>query len=329
MPIMNRLLTGAFLAFVLTGCGSSTTNVADASCSGAKCDQLADADAPTADAEPASPCDGAGPGEFPQAWINGGVACGSEPSIQVHQFNDDTFILRQSLCTSFEAPFLYLLFGEDKVLLEDTGAGGVPVQQTVQAIIDQWLIDNRKLGVELVVVNSHAHSDHAAGNSSFLGQPNTTVVGFSVQELMSFFAIQNWPEDAAEIDLGNRVIDVLPIPGHEASHIALFDRRDGLLLTGDSLYPGRLIINDFPTYQTSIERLVSFTSTRDTCHVLGTHVEMTNAAGDELSPGSTFHPDEHPLQLGVEHLIELRDALLGMEQAPTREVHDEFVIVPL
>ena len=32
-----------------------------------------------------------------------GTDCG-EPEIQVHAFNDDTYILRQSLCTNFEGP---------------------------------------------------------------------------------------------------------------------------------------------------------------------------------------------------------------------------------
>src|SRR4051794_20637228 len=57
-------------------------------------------------------------GTFPE-W-NHGANCALEPAIQVHKYNDNTFILRQSLCTSFEGPFMYLLFGDGKVVLEDT-----------------------------------------------------------------------------------------------------------------------------------------------------------------------------------------------------------------
>ena len=51
---------------------------------------------------------------FPAHWADG-LACATEPEVAVWAYDDDTFILRQSLCTNFEGPFLYLLFGEDKV----------------------------------------------------------------------------------------------------------------------------------------------------------------------------------------------------------------------
>ena len=49
--------------------------------------------------------------------------CIEVPDWQIHQYNEDFYILRQSGCTHYEKPFLYLLFGKDKALLEDTGAG--------------------------------------------------------------------------------------------------------------------------------------------------------------------------------------------------------------
>ena len=56
------------------------------------------------------------PGSFPADWISGCSPCTGcpDPPIQVHQFNANTYILRQSKCTNFEAPFMYLLFGGDK-----------------------------------------------------------------------------------------------------------------------------------------------------------------------------------------------------------------------
>src|SRR5262245_55879585 len=92
--------------------------------------------------------------QFPRAWIRGGPDCPDEEAIQVHRYDQDTFILRQSLCTSFEAPFLYLLFGQDRVLLEDTGAGGIEIADAVLAIIDQVLGERGQDSIELLVVNS-------------------------------------------------------------------------------------------------------------------------------------------------------------------------------
>jgi glyoxylase-like metal-dependent hydrolase (beta-lactamase superfamily II) len=274
------------------------------------------------------PC-GPGAGSFPEMWIDGG-ACGLEPDIQVHQYDADTYILRQSLCTNFEGPFMYLLFGQDRVLMQDTGAtSSLPIAGTVSGIIDEWLERNGRASIELVVTHSHGHGDHYQGDGQFSGQPDTQVVGLGVSSVASFFGIDGWPEQIVAYDLGGgRVVDVIPIPGHQSAHVALYDRDTGLLLTGDSLYPGRLYISSFPQYMTSIQRLVDFTSDKPVCHVLGTHIEMTNTPGVDFPFGSTHHPDEHPLQLGREHLVELLDALVEMQDDPHVEEHDDFIIWP-
>jgi len=269
-------------------------------------------------------CDGV----FPRAFIDGS-ACGEEPLVQVHYYDADTVILRQSLCTSFEGPFLYMLFGEDQVLLEDTGDGGIPIDDVVYGIIDEWLAAQGRASIELLVVNSHAHGDHVQGNPLFQGQPDTTVVDPSVAGLSSYFGIDSWPTEIVQHDLGGRVIDVIPIPGHQTSHIAFFDHRTGMLLTGDTLYPGRLYIQDFSAYVASIERLVAHVSARDVCHVMGTHIEMTQTPGVDFPFQAPVHLDEHELPLGVEHLVELRDAVVAMGDTPQYEAHDDFIVFPL
>lgn len=269
---------------------------------------------------------------FDEPWIDGGSGgmgdCASEVDIQVQRVDANTWVLRQSMCTNFEGPFLYLLFGTEKALLEDTGAGGADVRGTVQGIVSQWLTENSRASIELVVVNSHAHSDHTAGNASFNGQPDTTLVGTSVSALSTFFGITGWPTQIVPYDLGGRVVDVIPIPGHQTSHIALYDHATGWLLTGDTLYPGRLYVSDFDAYVTSLERMVDFTADKDVCQVMGTHIEMTQTAGDDFAFGSTYHPNEHALPLARTHLVELAGAAAAMQGDPQVEVHDDFIISP-
>ena len=51
------------------------------------------------------------------------------------------FILRQSLCASFEGNFLYLLVGSDKALLIDTGAIADPKKMPLAKTILELLPD--------------------------------------------------------------------------------------------------------------------------------------------------------------------------------------------
>ena len=57
-------------------------------------------------------------------WNEGSKDCikNPQPPIQVHRYNAGTFILRENLCATYEAPFIYLLIGKTKALLIDTGA---------------------------------------------------------------------------------------------------------------------------------------------------------------------------------------------------------------
>jgi len=266
---------------------------------------------------------------FPPAWPNG-TSCGSEDPIFVWEYAEDTYILRQSLCTSFEGPFLYLLFGDDKVLLEDTGDGGIPLQATVQGIIDDWLVRHGKSSIELVVVHSHSHGDHVAGDPQFQGQPSTTVVGTNLGNVESFFGIGDWPDQEVTYDLGGRILDVIAIPGHQTTHLALYDRRHELLLSGDTLYPGRLYVQDFSAYAASVDRLATFVDAGNAVTwVLGGHIEMTTTPGQDFPFGEDVHPNEHVLQLSVDQLFELDAAAQAMVGSPSYEEHDDFIIYPL
>ena len=63
------------------------------------------------------------PGSMDVQWNEGSADCAKnpQPPLQQHQYNAQTFILRENLCTTFEAPFMYLLIGSSKALLIDTG----------------------------------------------------------------------------------------------------------------------------------------------------------------------------------------------------------------
>jgi hydroxyacylglutathione hydrolase len=126
------------------------------------------------------------------------------------------------------------------------------------------------------------------------------------------------------------VLDVLGIPGHQSAHIALYDRQTGLLLTGDSVYPGHLFITNWTEYRASIRRLAQFVAAHPIAHVLGAHVEMTSTPKVAYPYTTVFQPDEHVLQLTAANITELDAAVQAAGAAtPSQDiVLDDFIVEP-
>jgi glyoxylase-like metal-dependent hydrolase (beta-lactamase superfamily II) len=269
-------------------------------------------------------------------WFAGADNCqGQHDAFQTFQYDPNTVIMRQSLCLpdGFEAPFIYLLFGDDKVLMLDTGS--VPpatnqIRQLVDQEIQAYLTSTGKTSLQLVVAHTHGHGDHVSGDSAFKTRPNTTVVGLGPAKVQQFWGFSSMTGDPVQFDLGGRVLDVLPIPGHLTDHIAIYDRNTGVLLTGDSLYPGHLFVQSgqWDVYKASMQRLASFAADKTITYALGAHIEMTSTAKQDIPYGSPVHPlNEHVLEMFKGHLNELSQALQSQTQ-PTCDTHNDFIIQP-
>jgi hydroxyacylglutathione hydrolase len=272
-------------------------------------------------------------GVLPDRWQVSGPDCPPEtetsrPKFQIHQYNEDLFILRESGCSNYEKPFMYLIFGKDRVLMLDTGAGKTDVAQVVQGVIAEWLKRNGRDAISLVVAHTHAHGDHISGDVQLKALPNTTVVALTPADVQIFFGFKNWPEEITQYDLGSRVLDLIPIPGHQAASIAFYDRQTGILFTGDTLYPGRLYVADGAAFTKSIQRLVDFTKGKIVTHILGNHIEQTRTPYLDYPIGSVHQPDEHALELGRAHLLELNEALQNMNGKIVRMAFRDFTIWP-
>jgi glyoxylase-like metal-dependent hydrolase (beta-lactamase superfamily II) len=76
-------------------------------------------------------------------------------------------------------------------------------------------------------------------------------------------------DDGDQISLGSRVIEVMHTPGHSPGGICLFDRRAGVLFSGDTLYDSRLFDelpgSDIGSYLKTIARLRSLAGIRMVC----------------------------------------------------------------
>jgi len=148
---------------------------------------------------------------------------------------------------------IYLVEGDEKALLIDTGTGvadlagfvGIPAEKP------------------LLVVNTHGHPDHVGGNFQFrevhahpLDFPMTRQFSSreyhfeTIQRVLDetpqfrslvlrdglvFDATELLPIEAGtRFDLGNRSLEVIPVPGHTEGSVCLLDAKNKLLFSGDN-----------------------------------------------------------------------------------------------
>jgi glyoxylase-like metal-dependent hydrolase (beta-lactamase superfamily II) len=174
----------------------------------------------------------------------------------------------------------YLIEGKNKALLFDTGNGIGDIHGLVKRLSDK----------PITVVNSHSHFDHVGGNYAFKNvyAMDTTFSkerqkGISnkdiAEEVSSQALCRPLPKgvsvtnhigrpyqvtkriaDGYVFTLGDRNIEVIHIPGHTPDAIALIDRDQGLLWTGDSFYAGPIWLyapeTDLVAYGSSLDRLI-------------------------------------------------------------------------
>ena len=134
------------------------------------------------------------------------------------------------------------------------------------------------------------------------------LVRSDLEHVRKYFGFADWPNGSAQIDLGDRIVDVLPAPGHHAAQLLYYDRNTGLVFSGDFLLAGRLLVDDLSAYQASAQRVAEFLEDRPVSFVLGGHVEK-NRSGELLPWESTYHPDERALQLTKDDVAALPAAL--------------------
>jgi hydroxyacylglutathione hydrolase len=262
------------------------------------------------------------PGSMDVHWNPGAADCktDTQPPLQVHQYEPQTFILRQNLCLSPEGNFLFLLIGDQKALLIDTGAIADAAKMPVAKIVLGLLPQRGDAKLPLLVVHTHSHTDHRDGDVQFAGLPGVQVAPFDVDGVKKFFNLPAWPEGQAQIDLGGRTVDVIPSPGHNRAHVVYYDERTGLLLTGDFFLPGRLLVEDNAADLASAARVIDFVKTRPVTWVLGTHVEV-NQNWQLYDLGASYHPDEHVLQLTKDDLLTLPATLAAFNGFYTTAGH--------
>lgn len=280
-------------------------------------------------------CDGPAPGEIYFKWIYGSniAALNRDPRIQTVQYNEDTYIMRQNICVHWEGPFTYLLFGNSGALLIDAGAtqhaGYYPLRKTVDAVIMRWCRIRGKQDVPLTIaLTSGEDIAQNQGLVQFAGRPNTKIAPKPLAEMKAFYGLgSSWPEGIAQVDLGGRVLDVIPTPGTHRDGVTFYDRYNGFLHSGDLLFPGKINISNDRDYIASLERLKQWKDTHPVKWVMGGHVEMQFVPGKAYARFYTYKPYEHLLQLEPPQIDE---ALMYARQVQGQKlalVRPEFILL--
>ena len=250
-------------------------------------------------------CDGPAAGNLAFRWTYGSnvAAKNTDPRVQVVQYNEDTFVLRQNVCVHWEAPFTYLLFGNGGALLIDSGATAnadhYPLRKTVDAIIARWAQARGRSSVPLTIaLTSGKDVAQNQGLVQFAGRADTTMVPKPLAVMKDFYGLSaSWPAGTGRIDLGDRVIEVIPTPGTHKDGVSFYDPYCDLLFTGDLLFPGRINISNDRDFLASLQRLKSFADSHPVKWVLGGHIEMMFVPGKYYPRFATYKPYERVLEM--------------------------------
>jgi hydroxyacylglutathione hydrolase len=189
----------------------------------------------------------------------------------------------------------------------------MPLAETVMPLLPAS--ENAKL--PLLVVHTHRHLDHRSGDGQFANLPNVKVMGWDIDSVRQYYGFTDWPNSIAQVDLGDRTVDVIPTPGHNPTHLAFYDRNTALFFSGDFLMPGRLLIDDAAAELASAQRVAAFVKDRPVSYVLGGHIEL-NQAGETFPWESQHHPREQVLQMTKGDLLALPAAVANFNGVYSR-----------
>ena len=181
---------------------------------------------------------------------------------------------------------VYIIKGRDRALMLDTGMGICNIEPLVREL---W-------PGELKIVNCHRHFDHTGNNWRFPeilvaneegalrqakeGCPHEPLANQADEDMFLFdypkdfipeeYCIRPYNakpvEDGHVFDLGEREVELIYTPGHLEDHLMLYDRRGGILFSGDMIYLGAIYVqfgNDILGYSDLEEYIQSLEKIRE------------------------------------------------------------------
>ncbi len=202
---------------------------------------------------------------------------------------------------------MYLLEGEEKALLLDTGYGVGNLRAYVEKLTNK----------PILVANTHFHPDHSAGNGEFeqvylskgaaIDAPsvnNPGAVPFDITKLPYPDYEKIYIGEGDKIELGGRTIEVLDVkPAHCNSSLFFLDRGHRMFFSGDELEAAQVMMFDNSSnpdapYEVK-ERLLNFQANNK-------RIKELSSEFDYLLPNHNGYPIAKSY---IDDFIELVDAV--------------------
>ena len=154
----------------------------------------------------------------------------------------------------------YLLLGEEKGMLIDTGMHMPDIKETVSSVTDR----------EIILINTHCDPDHISGNACY------DTLYLHPAEIVNLYrhpVIEQeyrFVKDGDVFDLGKREVEVIYTPGHTPGCISLLDRNTRILFSGDNIQSHSNIfmhgiMRNLLTYEDSLKKVKERESEFDIC----------------------------------------------------------------
>jgi hydroxyacylglutathione hydrolase len=148
-----------------------------------------------------------------------------------------------------------VILGKHKIGLVDTGFE--------PAIVNNLFPFIKKLGrspeeIDLVV-NTHSDPDHVQGNKIIKEKTKAKIAIHNLDANKVKF-VDSKLNDADHVELGDRKFEIIHSPGHTPGNICLYNKKNQLLITGDTLCGDRvdLIRMGKEVYVNSIKKLLKY-----------------------------------------------------------------------
>lgn len=197
-------------------------------------------------------------------------------------FKTEKISSRVTRIYAFNTELMYLVEGEEKAALIDTGSGFGSLRSCVEKLTNK----------PLIVLLTHGHTDHAMGAAEFdtvyMNRKDDWVFGSHGKEDFRRFSMTMCPDyekftdadyiptadcrtfldlnDGDVFDLGGTSIEILGCPGHTRGSVTMLLREERMLLLGDACNGLTFLFDDFSTgvrpYMESLKRLKSLTDGR-------------------------------------------------------------------